>query len=44
VLARIGGAEGKATLLFASLGDDSVVVVKRLFYGNEDADVTAVLV
>jgi hypothetical protein len=43
MLARVGSTEGEAALLLASLGDDSVVVVEGLFYGNEDADITAVL-
>jgi hypothetical protein len=39
VLSAVGGAEGEAALGCASLRDDAVVVVERLFYGDEDADV-----
>jgi hypothetical protein len=39
VLARVGGAEGEFTLAGTSLGDDTVVVVKRLLDSHEDASV-----
>jgi hypothetical protein len=39
MLTAVGSAEGEASIRIAPLGDDAVVVVECLFYGNEDADV-----
>lgn len=39
VLAAVGGAKGEFALGSPALGDDAVVVVKRLFNADKDADV-----
>jgi hypothetical protein len=39
MLTAVGSAEGEASVRIAPLGDDAVVVVECLFYGNKDADV-----
>jgi len=39
MLAAVGSAEGEASVRATPLGNDTVVVVEGLLYGNEDADV-----
>ena len=39
MLAAVGSAESEAALGATSLGNNAVVVIECLFYGNEDADV-----
>ena len=39
MLAAVGSAEGEASVRATPLGNDTVVVVEGLLYGDEDADV-----
>ena len=39
MLTGVGGGEGEFALAGAALGDDAVVVVESLLYGDEDASV-----
>jgi len=39
MLTAVGSAEGEASVRATPLGNDAVVVVESLLYGDEDADV-----
>lgn len=39
MLTAVGSAEGETSVRATPLGNDTVVVVEGLFYGDEDADV-----